>query len=194
MRISGGEWSGQILVTPWGAETRPTSDANREALFNILTHSLAHDMQCVLDLFAGTGALSLEAMSRGAARAILYESDAKAQLTIEKNFGKILKPEYNRDWAICKERDFARWPAFLKKLPGASLQIDTIFCDPPYGKGLVSRAFRSLERVPEVFAPTALAVVEVGADETAPALRGWEVLKDRVRGATRIIFYKRLAA
>ena len=191
MRISGGDWRGQILVAPTGSTTRPTSDANREALFNILGHGFGLSPTRVLDLFAGSGALSLESLSRGAERAVLFEADPKALLSIQKNFERLLKTDVDKSWTVCSERDISRWPAFLRKnlKPGDS--FDLVFCDPPYGKGLVVRALKSLERTPEIFASGALLVAELAADEASPQLAGWTFEKDRARGATRLAFYRR---
>ncbi len=189
MRLTGGEWGGQIVISSPGPKTRPTSDANRESLFNVLTHGFGHEMQVVLDLFAGTGALSLEALSRGARQSILIESDPKAIGAIEKNFEKIVR-DSDRSWQLIKEHDFRRWAALLKKakLP----PIDTIFCDPPYGKDLVSRAFKSFILVPELFTPGALWIAETSTDEDLPKTKEWEVVEERSRGTTRLLFYKRI--
>lgn len=193
MRISGGEWRGQILVTPAGSATRPTSDSNREALFNILIHTFGLAPERVLDLFAGSGALSLEALSRGAQSAMLFEADPKASQAIEKNFERVVKPESGKSYRLASERDVSRWPAFIKKNLPPTEQFDLVFCDPPYNKGLVLRALKSLERIPEVFSAQALLVAELAAEEKSPRLNGWTLEKERVRGATRLAFYRRAA-
>lgn len=193
MRISGGEWRGQILVTPTGSSTRPTSDSNREALFNIVVHTFDLAPERVLDLFAGSGALSLEALSRGAQSAMLFEADPKACQAIEKNFERVVKPESEKSHRVAAERDISRWPAFVKKNLPEGDRFDLVFCDPPYNKGLVLRAMKSLERIPEVFSPQALLIAELASEEKSPRLNGWTLEKERVRGATRLAFYRRAA-
>ena len=122
MRIIGGEARGRTLVAPAGSNTRPTQDYVRESLFNILTPVL-EDAR-VLDLFAGTGALSLEALSRGAAFAVLCDRDRAALVAIRKNVEAVR----------CKERCrvFAgEWSACLRSLEGGE-PFDLVFLDPPY--------------------------------------------------------------
>lgn len=121
MRIIGGEWKGRRLFAPEGMDTRPTSDKVREALFSIIqTH--VPDAR-VLDLFAGSGALSLEALSRGAEAAVLIDSSRKAAAAIRRNI------------ELCGAAEYAKlipseWQAAISLLKGQSFSL--VFLDPPY--------------------------------------------------------------
>lgn len=121
MRIIGGEWGGRRLYAPEGMDTRPTADRVREALFNILRNRLegAH----TLDLFAGSGALSLEALSRGAEYAVMTEASRKAAAAIRRNA------------ELCGAGERARlivseWQAAIPSLRGQRFSL--VFLDPPY--------------------------------------------------------------
>lgn len=121
MRIIGGQWRGRRLYAPEGMETRPTSDKAREALFNIIRNDVL-DAQ-VLDLFAGSGALALEALSRGAKAAILTESSRKAAQAARRNI------------ELCGAQETARlilseWQAALPQLAGQRFSL--VFLDPPW--------------------------------------------------------------
>jgi len=138
VRIVGGRFRGRTLSAPEGVTTRPTSDRVRESLFNILQHgNLGFDIEGarVLDLFAGTGALGLEALSRGAAYCLFVEDDADARGAIRDNveaFGLT---------GACKI-----WRRDATKLgPAAPMQpFQLIFADPPYGKSLGEAALTAV--------------------------------------------------
>ncbi|GHC67875.1 16S rRNA (guanine(966)-N(2))-methyltransferase RsmD [Limoniibacter endophyticus] len=136
MRIVGGEFRGRELATPKSRDIRPTTDRTREALFNVLAH--AHrdrlDGGRVLDLFAGTGALGLEALSRGCSAGVFIEESAEGRGLIRTNveaFGLQGRTKIFR-------RDATR----LGEI-GTMLPFDIIFADPPYNKGLGERALMS---------------------------------------------------
>lgn len=132
MRIVSGEFRGKAIVTPQGDRTRPTSDRARQAIFNILEHAAwspgLRDLR-VIDLFAGSGALGFEALSRGAAFCLFVETDELARGAIRQNvdamglFGRTRV--HRRDATDLGTRPGADGPAF-----------DLAFLDPPYGKGL----------------------------------------------------------
>ena len=127
MRIVAGKWRGRVLEAPPGIATRPTSDRVRETLFSMLSSRLGSlDDLRVADLFAGSGALGFEALSRGAAEAIFVERDAKAAATIHSNAQRL---------GICA--NVIRASALA--LP-ASVRLDLIFADPPYAPGSGSAA------------------------------------------------------
>ncbi len=137
MRIIAGTWRGRRLVAPPGAHTRPTADRVRQALFDMLLHAPwggreALEGARVLDAFAGTGALGLEALSRGAAFATFIENDATALRTLRTNI------------AACRaEHMTSVLPADAINPPrGGSCAL--LFLDPPYGQGLASRAISAL--------------------------------------------------
>src|SRR5918998_2081786 len=160
MRIVSGRFRGKALIAPPGAGTRPTSDRARQAVFNVLGHAawspgLAE--RRVLDLFAGSGALGLEAMSRGAAFCLFVETDEAARGAIRDNveaLGLFGATRVHRRDAT----DLGQRPA------SAGSAFDVAFLDPPYGKGLGERA---LARLAEGgwLEPGAVVVFERGADE-----------------------------
>ena len=137
MRIIGGRFRGRALLSVRGLETRPTADRLRETLFNILAHEVRE--AAVLDLFAGTGALGLEALSRGAAFAAFVEIDRTALAVIRKNIER------------CGVADAAavvrcNAAAHLTPLKGLGRRFDLVFMDPPYGRDLIRPALENLAR------------------------------------------------
>lgn len=131
MRIIAGKWRGRPLEAPPGLATRPTADRVRETLFSMLASRLGSFEELrVADLFAGSGALGFEALSRGAAHATFVESDSKAAAMIKRNAEKL--------------------GAAVQILPGSALALppsapfDLIFADPPYAKGSGSAAFHAV--------------------------------------------------
>lgn len=185
MRIIGGEWRGRAL-TPVGkgdanAHLRPTSDRVREALFNVLTGGRFGDPVTgarVLDLFAGTGALALEALSRGAAQAILVDDGTKARDLIRRNID------------LCDASDRARLLRRDATRPGPNTDdpFDLIFLDPPYGRGLGEKALQAADAAGWI-APDALIVWEENAPQPAP--HGTRMLDQRRYGDTWITFLTR---
>lgn len=186
MRIVGGEFKGRALDAPSGRDTRPTSDRAREAMFNVLAHaawSPGLAGRRVLDLFAGSGALGLEAMSRGAAFALFVETEASARGAIRDNIealGLFGTTRIHRRDAT----DLGAKPA------GLGEPFDLVFLDPPYSKVLGQRALAKLKEGGWIDAG-ALVVFEVGADE-APEMAGYEVLDERSYGAAKVLFLRAL--
>ena len=184
MRIVGGKFKGRAIAAPEGRDTRPTSDRAREALFNVLAHaawSPGLDGRRVLDLFAGTGALGLEAMSRGAAFALFVETDAGARGVIRDNIealGLFGNTRIHRRDAT----DLGVKPA------GLGEPFDLVFLDPPYKRGLGEAALSRL-RVGGWITGDALIVFECAADET-PVLDGFETLDERAYGAAKVLFLR----
>ena len=164
MRIVAGEWRGLALAGlgagDAGAHLRPTSDRVRESLFGVLTGGRYGDPVTgarVLDLFAGTGALGLEALSRGALQAVFVDEGAKARALLRKNI------ELTRSGGVTKlfRRDATRLGA--RQGPA----FDLVFLDPPYGKGLGARALASAAEGGWL-APRAFVVWEESAPQEAP--------------------------
>ncbi|MEQ9506147.1 MAG: 16S rRNA (guanine(966)-N(2))-methyltransferase RsmD [Hyphomonas sp.] len=185
MRIIAGQHKGRSLIAPKGMGTRPTSDRTRESVFNMLAHAdwaPAIDGARVVDLFAGSGALGLEAMSRGAAYCLFVETDAAARGAIRDNIealGLFGSTRLHRRSAT----DLGAMPASV----GAPL--DLAFLDPPYHKGLVQPALDGLVSGGWL-AEGAVAMVETGADEML-MFAGWELLDARNYGAARVSFLRR---
>ena len=134
MRIVAGKFRGAGIEAPKGQATRPTSDRVRQALFNVLEHGAPHfvfEGTRVLDLFAGSGALGLEALSRGARFCLFIEERTEARAAIRRNVEALGLTGVTKIW----RRDATKLGA-----AGALQPFDLIFCDPPYGKGLGKRA------------------------------------------------------
>ena len=181
MRIIAGKHRGQKLAAPSGQTVRPSSDRLRQALFNILQHGklgIEINGAIVLDAFAGTGALGLEALSRGATRAVFIENEPMALETLSKNVA--LCCEGNRAEIT---RDDATNP------PRARAACTLAFLDPPYGKGLASPALAALA-TKGWFKHGALCIVEIGNLEQILPPLGFELLDDRVYGAARIVILR----
>ncbi|GJD30701.1 Ribosomal RNA small subunit methyltransferase D [Methylobacterium adhaesivum] len=180
MRIVGGDQRGRRLATPKTDVIRPTSDRLREALFNVLTHAYDDTVvgARVLDLFAGTGALSFEALSRGAAYALLVDEGAEARGLIRENieaFG-----------AEGRTRLFRRDATRLGPV-GTSGTFGLVFCDPPYGRDLAPPALASAAAGGWLL-PGALVVVEETASVVVTLPPGFEALERRVYGDTAVVF------
>ncbi|MBB5687991.1 16S rRNA (guanine(966)-N(2))-methyltransferase RsmD [Roseomonas alkaliterrae] len=175
MRIIAGRHRGRTLRAPEGAATRPTADRVRQALFDMLWHAawggrMAVQDQLVLDAFAGTGALGLEALSRGADHCTFIEKDRTALAALRANIT-----------ACGEDARSAVLAADATRPPAARVPCGLVFLDPPYGKGLVPRAVAALEAAGWI-APGALLIAETGAAE-ALDLPGWERLASRSHGA-----------
>ena len=185
MRIIGGIFSGRSLTAPTGRETRPTADRTRESLFNILSHrdDFAFENARVIDLFAGSGALGFEAMSRGAAFCLFVETDAGARGAIRDNietFGLFGSTRLHRRSAVL----------LGGKPAGVGEPFTLAFLDPPYGKDLARQALASL-KAGGWLADEALVVVEQGKDEAPVAIDGFVEDDRRTYGAAQIGFYRR---
>ena len=169
LRIVAGEWGGRRLAVPRGRDTRPTSDRVREALFSILGDLAgAH----VLDLFAGSGALGLEALSRGAARATLVERAPAALRVLRDNVADI---------GATAEVVAADARAYLRVARAQGAQYDLVFLDPPYNAA--AALGRELELQP-VLAAGARVVAE--SDRRSPLELGLPVTDERRYGDTLI--------
>ncbi len=183
MRIISGRFRGRIIVAPPGQTTRPTSDRARQALFDVLAHApWAPDLEGlrVIDLFAGSGGLGLEALSRGAAFCLFVETDETARGAIRENIDAL---------ALFGETRVHRRDAADLGLRPASAggAFDLAFLDPPYAQGLGERAIAELVKG-DWLAPGALVVFERGADEPDPDAPGFTFLDARAWGAARVVF------
>ncbi len=152
MRITGGTHRGRKLLTPTGQDIRPTSDRTRQAMFNALQHRGAVVDAVVLDAFCGTGALGLEAVSQGAARAVLFDV-ARMSVTLAKDNAAALGLSGQADIFLKDATQCGIKPVALP-------QADLVFLDPPYKKGLVPLAAAALVQGGWL-APSGWMVVEV---------------------------------
>lgn len=185
MRIVAGRFKGRALVAPEGQTTRPTSDRARQAVFNILEHapwSTGLNEARVIDLFAGSGALGLEALSRGASFCLFVETDEAARGAIRENmdaFGLFGAARVHR-----------RDATDLGVRPGSAGEaFDLAFLDPPYRKGLGETALARL-REGNWLKPGAVCVLERGSDEAPFGVEGYEELDARDYGAARVHFLR----
>ena len=170
MKIIAGQWRGRALVAPPGDATRPTANRVREALFSMLTSRIgSFEGLRVADVFAGTGALGMEALSRGAAHVSFVETDAQAL--------KALKTNIARSKVEAKTEIFAQPAALVGR---ARIAFDLLLLDPPYGEGLAAATLARLSEQGWI-APHALISVETAAKEPL-AVPGFTVEVTRRHG------------
>ncbi len=183
MRIVGGKHKGLPLAGPKSQDIRPTSDRTREALFNILTHGIEGfqlEGARVLDLFAGTGALGLEALSRGARFCLFIEEAATARALIRRNVEASGAVGVSKIW----RRDAGRLGRIENMPP-----FDLLFADPPYGKGLGEKAILSaLEN--GWLADDAVYVLEESVNAEIAGIEGLSEIDRRTYGDTQVLIYR----
>lgn len=180
MRIVAGAWRGRTLVAPPGQGTRPTADRVRQALFDMIMHAEwggrgLIEGAVVLDVFAGTGALGLEALSRGAAKATFVESDPAALRALRTNI------------SVCSAEDRAEVLATDAISLTDGTAADLIFLDPPYGRSLAARALSRLQVVGRIRS-NALIIVEMGREERW--LPDGPLLAERQYSAARVVAFR----
>ena len=186
MRIIGGTARGRRIKAPRGSTIRPTADRVREALFNILPRDLSGKR--VLDLFAGSGSLSLEALSRGAASALLVDESAEAAGLIRGNLETLGFTDRARIWTVPAGKALSR---LAREGPGYDATgYDAIFLDPPYDGGWVNRTMALIARAGILHAAGA-AVAEHGVRERVEEKYGGLVRRDHRRyGDTVLSFFE----
>lgn len=182
MRVVGGRLRGRNIVAPASRDIRPTADRLRESVFNILMHAYGNPIEGarVLDLFAGTGALGIEAVSRGAKFTLFVDNGAESRALLRNNvealgLGGVTKV-YRRDAANLG-------PAYPVE------PFALVFLDPPYGKGLAEKALASL-RDGGWLLPDALLVVEESKAASFAAPDGFEELERRAYDDTEFVFLR----
>lgn len=183
MRIVAGAHRGHALVAPKGHSTRPTAGRARQALFNVLEHAAWGRRLTgarVLDLFAGSGALGLEALSRGAAFCLFVDSDRAAREAVDANLAALGLGERGRVLG----HDLARLGGRVAEAP-----FDLAFLDPPYGQGLAEAVLAALA-AGGWLAADALLAVERGGGEGALDAPGFTGLDERRWGAARVTFLR----
>jgi len=182
MRVVGGKLRSRPIAGPKSDAVRPTSDRLREALFNILMHAYGDPVAGarVLDQFAGTGALGIEAVSRGASYALFVDEGVEARALLRQNVETLGLGGVTRIF----RRDATRLG------PAHPLEpFDLVFLDPPYGRGLAEKALASA-REGGWLKPQALIVVEEAADAGFTAPEGFEELERRTYDDTEFVFLR----
>ena len=173
MRIIAGQWRGRPLVAPKGDATRPTADRTREALFSMLVSRIgSFEGLAVADLFAGSGALGLEALSRGAASCLFVEQDKPAIDSLKANIAKL------------GAKGAEVRPTSVMALGTALKPLDLVLMDPPYGTSAGSVALDKLARLGWT-GPATLVSIETAKEET-PEVAGFTVEASRTYGKARI--------
>ncbi|MBQ9694173.1 MAG: 16S rRNA (guanine(966)-N(2))-methyltransferase RsmD [Kiritimatiellae bacterium] len=201
MRITGGQWCGRTLLMPKSELVRPTQDRVREALFNVLAPLL--NGARFLDLFAGSGAVGLDALSRGAASVTFLERDKTVFTTLKKNLDA-----FGVDTFCAHQTDALAWlglttPSFNKKratdktmmLPAsfAGIAYDIVFADPPYlwakenGFAPIAQALAEQHRLK----PGGFLITETDYRTDPADLQGYTLMRDRLYGKTRLVIYQR---
>ena len=179
MRIIAGDWRGRLIIAPEGRATRPTSDRAREGLFSMLASRLgSFEGLRVADLFAGTGALGLEALSRGAAHCLFIDSDRNALASIERNIGTF----------GAQARAELRGQSVEHSSPPPA-PCDLLFLDPPYATGLAEMALGRVANRAWV-APGGIVSIET-AGERLPVPEGFVVAAERRFGKAHITLLRR---
>ena len=180
MRIVAGEARSRVILAPEGRDTRPTLDRVRENLFNILQMRIRGAR--VLDLFAGSGALSLEAVSRGAASAVMVDKDAKAVKVIQQNVTALRFDDRCRVLAT-------DWTAAVRQLRSGGECFDFVFLDPPYAMHDLTAVFASL--ADGLLAQGATVVVEHERGKTPLIGEGFLCVDERTYGIAGIKMFRR---
>ena len=200
MRISGGDFRGRVLSVPKGLDVRPTQDRVREALFSMLQNDIRGAR--FLDLFAGSGSVGLEALSRGAAEVAFVEQAPRSLASLAQNIA-MLKVE-----ARCRtiRADVYAWlsaangpngpnalnaPNGLNAING--LGFDIAYADPPYAVGAEHGYATVLTRLAEggFVKPDGLFIAEMASEQAPDNAPAWELCRDRTYGQTRLAIYRR---
>ncbi|MFH2005795.1 MAG: 16S rRNA (guanine(966)-N(2))-methyltransferase RsmD [bacterium] len=187
LRILSGSHGGRVIRAPKGRHTRPTASRVRGAIFDMLAHHPTHACPCegtrVLDLYAGSGALGIEALSRGASGAVLVERDRSAAAILRRNVRDLALEEQAEVWQLDARRAVAR-------LAAAERRFELLLLDPPYAEtNSTSEIIQALVSGGLV-APGALLVLEHAADQEAPDAPGLDAPLARRWGDTEVLFYR----
>ncbi len=182
MRIVGGEFRGRTLATPKSSDIRPTVDRTRESLFNIIGHVYpdALDGTRVIDLFAGTGAVGLEAMSRGCRQALFVENGIEGRGLLWENIDAL---------GLHGRARILRRDATQLGQPGTMEPFQFLFADPPYGQGFGEKALMAAH-AGRWLSPGALVILEERADVTLAVDPVFKPLESRIFGDTRMEFFR----
>ena len=187
MRITGGEFGGRNLKVPKSDAIRPTQDRVREALFNIIQFEVAG---CeFLDLFSGSGAVGLEALSRGAKSVTFVERERRHLAVLGENLNMVLAAKGRKEGAEVVGADAYRW---IERYTGPGFTIG--FADPPYALGEEKGYAQVLATLAErgVIRPGGLFIAEMTAVQKAEETPDWELIRDRTYGKTRLCIWRRV--
>lgn len=185
MRITGGEWCGRTLRVPPGDKVRPTQDRVRAAIFSML--ATLFPGASVLDLYAGSGSFGLDALSRGASHVTWVEQDRAILSLLKTNVTNCLPNDATHQAEVCCS-DALKWLNVL----GIGRNYDIVFCDPPY-RIITPDFFASIAETltrNQVIAPGGIFIGESASRTESTPPTGWESLRDRTYGHTRIILWR----
>lgn len=178
MRVISGTAKGHKLQTPEGLDTRPTTDRVKESLFNIIAYDLA---QCkFLDLFSGSGAIGIEALSRGAQKAVFVDESDICKQIIERNlnFTKLY------DKAIILKKDVLSAISYLHSI---NESFDIIFMDPPYNKGLIEPTLTAIVNA-ELLKKEGYIIIEHSSKVLIPSIKGLKIVREKDYKTTSMTF------
>jgi 16S rRNA (guanine966-N2)-methyltransferase len=181
VRVTGGDLRGKKLCPLKGLNIRPTTDYVRELIFNILAGRVEDTV--VLDLFAGTGSLGIEALSRGAKRAVFVEKERDAVRILTRNISACRLQERTS----VLRRDIRRGPGFLKS---SDQFFDLVFIDPPYDKGLAEHSVRLLSRTESISDEVSIVLEHSKREAVAEKIACFVLSDRRQHGITLVSFYK----
>jgi 16S rRNA (guanine966-N2)-methyltransferase len=183
MRITSGEYRGRAVEVPKSEAIRPTQDRVREALFSIVQNEI--EGARFLDLFAGSGAVGIEALSRGASSAVFVESNQRHIISLNKNLEKIVA---RRKPVSVIRQDVYRW---IESYIGGG--FDIVYADPPYALGEEKGYADVLRIVAErrLLNPGGIFIAEMTFSQRVDEVAGWELIKDRTYGKTRLVMWRK---
>lgn len=185
MRVISGKSKGRRLIAPKGRAVRPTADRIKESLFNILSRDFTG--MRVLELFAGTGNVSIEALSRGAASALLVDASERSGRVIRENLRRLDLSDRAQLWVMPVDRA-------LRSLARQGQTFDLVFLDPPYDQNLVGRSLEMLASLNPLL-PGAVVVAEHSVREPVKSNYASLSLNDQRRyGDTLLSFFRRIAS
>ncbi|NLO20141.1 MAG: 16S rRNA (guanine(966)-N(2))-methyltransferase RsmD [Ignavibacteria bacterium] len=185
MRIISGEKKGRKLIGKISQSTRPATDSNRETVFNILNNYIDFENCTALDLFAGTGSMGFEALSRGAGFCFFIDLNKAAFECVEKNAAML---GFSKDKFTIIKSDALRAIKFLSK---KELKFDLIFIDPPYLSNITNKVLSDLIKY-NLTSLHSLLSIEISFKEGILIPEQFELVSERVMGITKIIFLKRV--
>lgn len=181
LRIIAGELKGRKLRSVPGTKTRPTANRTREAIFNILSFQIRNS--CVLDLFAGTGAFGIEALSRGAAKAVFVDIDIDSISVLQANINRLCLESRAKiiRWNLTKN---------LNCLPSLGITFNLVFMDPPYNKKMIAPTLSNLHRSQSMVNGTRLTVEHSSKEPLIIDQLPFEITDQRRYGKTLVSFLK----